>query len=167
MRRPRARGRERGVALLLVLWVFMVLGVLALDFARFMRDDAMASVNFAEESHGYYVALAGLNRALFDFQQVRENDAAVSPGGRVAPGASASEEPPIVPPDAQWHEGEFAGARWAVRMTDEGALRLWHLMGDANVKHEDFFEVHSNWPDDETWTDRAANAMLVGRLARM
>lgn len=122
MRRPHARPRERGVALLLVLWVFMVLGVLALDFARFMRDDAMAGLNFAEETHGYYVALAGLNRALFDFQQVRENDAAISPGGRTPPGVSASDEPPLVPPDAQWHEGEFAGARWAVRMTDEGAL---------------------------------------------
>ena len=52
--------RERGIALLLVLWVFMVLGVLALDFARYIRDDAMAAVNFADETHGYYIALAGM-----------------------------------------------------------------------------------------------------------
>jgi len=34
----------------------MVLGVLALDFARYMRDDAMASVNLADETRGYYLA---------------------------------------------------------------------------------------------------------------
>src|SRR5206468_1365791 len=63
---PTRRRGERGVALLLVLWIFMVLGVIALDFARYMRDDAMASINLADETQGYYLALAGMNRAIFD-----------------------------------------------------------------------------------------------------
>ena len=54
--------RERGIALLLVLWIFMILGVLALDFARYIRDDAMAAVNFADETRGYYLALAGTSQ---------------------------------------------------------------------------------------------------------
>jgi general secretion pathway protein K len=118
----RRRPAERGVALLLVLWIFMVLGVIAFDFARFMRDDAMAGVNFAEEAQGYYVALAGMNRALFDLQQTRDTQAAVSPGGRTQemPGLSSSDEiAPLVPPDGQWHDGDFAGSKWSVRMTDE------------------------------------------------
>ena len=61
----RGRARQRGVALLLVLWVFMILGVLALDFSRYMRDDAMASVNLAEETRGYYLAIAGMQQALY------------------------------------------------------------------------------------------------------
>src|SRR5437870_10370638 len=69
---PARRRGERGVALLLVLWIFMILGVLALDFARYMRDDAMASLNLADETQGYYLALAGMNRALFDAQRRRE-----------------------------------------------------------------------------------------------
>jgi type II secretory pathway component PulK len=72
------RRHERGVALLLVLWVFMVLGVIALDFARYMRDDAMAAINFADEARGYYIALAGMNRALFDVERLREVTAATA-----------------------------------------------------------------------------------------
>src|SRR2546422_4748582 len=77
----RAGGRrEHGVALLLVLWIFVVLGVLAVDFARYIRDDAMAAVNFAEETRAYYLALAGMNRTIFDADRARE---------RAAPGAAA------------------------------------------------------------------------------
>src|SRR4029450_7538270 len=64
-----ARRHQRGVALLLVLWIFMILGVLALDFARYLRDDAMAAINFADETRGYYVALAGMNRAILDAER--------------------------------------------------------------------------------------------------
>src|SRR5437870_1772108 len=75
--------RERGIALLLVIWVFMILGVLALDFAQYMPDDAMAAVNLAEEARGYYLALAGMNRSLFDAQQAFEHS---NPGsGGTAP----------------------------------------------------------------------------------
>jgi len=73
------RPRERGIALILVLWVFMLLGVLALDFAQYIRDDAMASVNFADETRGYYVALAGMNRALYEIGQAK----AAGPAGTV------------------------------------------------------------------------------------
>ena len=44
----RLRTRERGVVLLLVLWVFMTLGVLALDFSQYMRDDATTALNFTD-----------------------------------------------------------------------------------------------------------------------
>ena len=54
--RPRRR-RQRGIALLLVLWVFMLLGALALDFSEYMRDDAMAAVNLADGLDGSLVHL--------------------------------------------------------------------------------------------------------------
>src|SRR4030095_9694936 len=86
-RRPRGRGgrvtafrRQRGIALLLVLWAFMILGVLALDFGRYMRDDAMAAVNFADETQGYYVAVAAINRALLDAARVLTGGAAAGGG---------------------------------------------------------------------------------------
>ena len=122
--RPRRR-RERGIALLLVLWVFMILGVLALDFARYMRDDAMAAVNLAEETQGYYVALAGMNRAIYDAERSREEDTAAganATGGTQGPHTlDTDDDAVLVPPDGEWHEGDFAGGRWSVRMTDEGS----------------------------------------------
>ena len=122
------RVRERGVALLLVFWILMLLGVLALDFSRYMRDDAMAAVNLAEETRGYYIALAGINRAIYDAERLRERTAGAGGAAAAPAGAHAApdidpddEEEPLVPPDGEWHEGDFAGGRWRVRMVDENA----------------------------------------------
>jgi len=136
-----ARGRgERGVALLLVLWIFMVLGVIALDFARYMRDDAMASINLADETQGYYLALAGMNQAIFDAERRREQNQATLPGAAAAAAAGTPQGPhtldqddegPLVPIDGQWHEGDFAGGRWAVRMIDESGRISLNKIGEA------------------------------------
>src|SRR5579864_6922407 len=77
------RSRQRGVALLLVLWVFVLLGVLALDFSRYMRDDAMAAINYADETHGYYIALAGMNRALYERARVLNASAGAAAAQKV------------------------------------------------------------------------------------
>src|SRR5205814_1642973 len=126
MRRPRPR--ERGIALILVLWVFMLLGVLALDFAQYIRDDAMASANFADETRGYYVALAGMNRALYELGQAK----AAGPAGGTVNGVNAQQQQQLqqqqqqqqqakvgldqqlerqIPSDGTWHDGDFASAR--------------------------------------------------------
>ena len=90
----RRRG-ERGIALVLVTWVFMILGVLAFDFARYMRDDAIAALNLSEETRNYYIAVAGMNRAIYDLEHEDEIDddepAGVDRGGvrrgaKLAPG---------------------------------------------------------------------------------
>lgn len=120
-RHPPSRRNQGGVALILVTWVLMVLGVLALDFSRFMRDDAMAGINYAEEMQGYYLALGGMNRALLEAIQAREEAAGTSTKRRDgAPRDDTDEAPNATPVDGQWHQGEFAGGHFAVRMTDEG-----------------------------------------------
>ncbi|MGH7342203.1 MAG: hypothetical protein ACREKH_17060, partial [Candidatus Rokuibacteriota bacterium] len=60
-------------------WVFMVLGVLALDFARYMRDDAVAALNLSEETRNYYVAVAAMNRAIYDLEQADQVEASADP----------------------------------------------------------------------------------------
>lgn len=136
---PRRR-RQRGIALLLVLWVFMVLGVLALDFSQYMRDDAMASVNFADETRGYYVALAGMNKAIWDAMRARDesgrgiggaaqtgrtrgngagHDGDDDEGGAMGSPRLGLRDDEIMPADGQWHQGTFNGAGYEVRITDE------------------------------------------------
>ena len=120
--------RERGVALLLVLWVFMTLGVLALDFARYMRDDATAALNLAEETRGYYLALAGMNRALYDAGRARQ-DQANAPKIAGTHGVNQTEQhglegdenpdEPLFRADGQPREATFAGGTFRVRMTGE------------------------------------------------
>jgi general secretion pathway protein K len=115
--------------LLLVLWVFMTLGVLALDFSQYIREDAMASMNLADETRGYYVALAGMNRALYEAGRAREDQIA---GAAAVPDVDGEDdeqgidrdgdgEPDtsLFRADAEWHEGTFGGATYAVRMAGE------------------------------------------------
>jgi general secretion pathway protein K len=109
--------RQRGIALLLVLWAFMILGVLALDFGRYMRDDAMAAVNFAEETQGYYVAVAAINKALLQASKVLSG--AAPEAGNATDPADDDEEQDLLPTDGEWHEGTFHGATYQVRATDE------------------------------------------------
>src|SRR2546428_4708076 len=123
------RRRERGVALLLVLWIFVILGVLAVDFARYIRDDAMAAVNFSEETRAYYLALAGMNRTIFDADRARERAA---PGAIAQPvDAESDDDDEPLPADGQWHDGEFAGGHYTVRMTDEGGRLSLNKIDDA------------------------------------
>lgn len=128
------------MALLLVLWVFMVLGILALDFAQYMRDDAQAEANFKEETNGYYLAVAGMNKVIFEAQQAREqgnssttnaNDPDRPTGSHMAKDSDDDDKPEVQPADGQWHEGDFGGGRYAVRMTDEGAKIAVNRVGDA------------------------------------
>jgi len=119
--RRRPKRSERGVALLLVLWVFMTLGVLALDFSQFMRDDAMASVNLADETQGYYLAVAGMNSALFEAWRARGDN----PGGVPKPPSvdpddpDNDEEETQFVADGEWKERNFGGGVYAVRMVGE------------------------------------------------
>src|SRR5204863_5090711 len=96
---------------------------------------AMAAVNFADETRGYYVALAGLNRALYEIAEAKAagpagagNAAANAAAAKAA--ANGQQQPHVglddelerlIPSDGQWHDGDFAGARWSVRINDEGS----------------------------------------------
>src|SRR5262249_26000931 len=73
----RARPRERRVALLVVVWVLMLRAALARDFAQHIRDAAMAALTSPDETQGYSVAFAGLNRPLYEIAQPK----AANPAG--------------------------------------------------------------------------------------
>ena len=135
-RPSRRRRSERGVALLLVIWVFIVLFVVVLDFASSMRDDGLATSNLADETRAYYVALAGFNRFIYDMlRELEENPDALEldedfdledideedfednfeAGDVELDGFSVASFT-----DGEWHPGQFGGGSYEVRMLDEG-----------------------------------------------
>jgi general secretion pathway protein K len=122
----RLRTRERGVVLLLVLWVFMTLGVLALDFSQYMRDDATTALNFTDETRGYYLAVAGMNRALFEaWKERNDNPLGGAPGQPANPpqhdpgDPTEPEQQSQFVTDGEWHEGQFGDGVYAVRLVGE------------------------------------------------
>jgi len=55
---------EQGIALFIVLWVLTLLSVIVGEFCFAMRTEVNITRNFKEQTQGYYIALAGLNRAI-------------------------------------------------------------------------------------------------------
>jgi hypothetical protein len=138
--------------LLLVLWVFMLLGVLAFDFGQYMRDDALAAANMAEETRGYYLAVAAMNRAIYD-QKIAE--AREDRQGRPAEedDEDLEDQPPLIPVDGQWHPLELLGGRAEVRVTDVGSGIPLALPLDATE-------------DDSAVGNAAALEVLLGEVVK-
>jgi len=57
-------GSNRGVALLMTIWIMVLLTVMALEFSFEKRVDLSIATNFRDEAQAYYLAMAGINMAL-------------------------------------------------------------------------------------------------------
>ena len=60
-------GSQDGVALILVLWVFIFLFVVAFEFSTAAREEGTAAQRFSEDTTGYYLAIAGFESGLYEF----------------------------------------------------------------------------------------------------
>jgi len=98
---------ERGVALIVVLWIFIFLLVIAFEFTASVREEGLAAHRYAEEAEGYYLALAGFQQGLYELLQQSSQS---------KPGAA----PPVDLFDGEWHEGSFGESLYRVRFIDEG-----------------------------------------------
>jgi general secretion pathway protein K len=57
---------DSGIALMLVLWVLALLSIMVFEFCYTMRIEATITKNFKEGERSYYLAQAGINRALIE-----------------------------------------------------------------------------------------------------
>lgn len=55
------KGKEDGVALIIVIWVMALLMIAAADLVYTLRAESAATVNFKDETEAYGLALAGIN----------------------------------------------------------------------------------------------------------
>jgi general secretion pathway protein K len=99
---------ERGVALVVVLWIFIFLFVVAFDFSASVRDEAGAAHRYGDETQGYYLALAGFERGLFDYLQQASS--------RQRPQSQSSAD--LF--DGTWREERLGSGVYRTRLIDEG-----------------------------------------------
>ena len=64
---------EKGIALIMVLWVIILLGVIVNTFAWMVRTEAQAVGNFKEETKAYYLARGGFQRAIMELLKSQES----------------------------------------------------------------------------------------------
>ena len=114
--RPDVNGRldnsrpagERGVALIVVLWIFIFLFVVAFEFSTAAREEASGAHRFNEEMEGYYLAVAGFERGLYTFLN-QQSDAAAQP---------PAQKNDLF--DGAWREENLGAGVFRVRLIDEG-----------------------------------------------
>jgi len=85
---------ERGIALFLVLWVLTLLSVIVGEFCFAMRAEVNITRNFKEQTTAYYIALAGINRAIGELirNEVIPQEMKQSKGEEEAEGQGGEEE---------------------------------------------------------------------------
>jgi len=71
---------EKGVALILILWVVTLLSVIVNTFAWMVRTEAQAVGNFQEETKAYYLARGGFQRTIMELLKNQGLPAEEAPG---------------------------------------------------------------------------------------
>jgi general secretion pathway protein K len=109
---------ERGVALLIVLWIFIFLFVVAFNFSAMVRDEADAAHRFSNDTQGYYLAVAGFQRGLYEYLMQ-------SQGKEPQQQQQQPKETPAGFFDGSWHEENLGSGISRVRLIDEaGKINL-------------------------------------------
>lgn len=93
---------ETGIALFLVLWVLTLLSVIAGEFCFAMRTEVNMTRNFKGQTAAYYIALAGMNRAIGELIR-----------NEVMPPKTSSTE---IPGKEEEPEDEEDGERWRINV---------------------------------------------------
>lgn len=120
---------DRGVVLVVVLWVFIFLIVLAFDFAGLVRQEGAASFRYAEEAEGYYLAVAGFEDALYRLLLDREVNV-----GRAKEGGNPDEREEEALEYGTWREIPFGTGFYRVRLVDEGGKVNLNLVGEETLR---------------------------------
>ena len=143
---------ERGVVLLVVVWALVVLMVVAIELGRTARVEGLSTDVYQQEVKTYYLAVAGLNRVLYQLirtsQQGRtrnlQDDYRLGPRDRLG--------------DGQWRNEPYGEGGYQVRVSDE--------TGKININQADELilrQTFTNLDFDPDFGDALADAILDWR----
>ncbi len=119
--RHSALSSERGVALVIVLWIFILLFVVAFDFSASVREEGTATHRYAQETEGYYLALAGFQQGVYELLKLAAQT------GQVAVPAQGEDLF-----EGNWKKGTLGEGVYEVRFVDEaGKINLNRITEDT------------------------------------
>lgn len=99
---------NKGIALVMVLWVLMLLSIIALEFCYAMRTEVDICANQRDEIKGYFMARAGVERAVLEIIR------------RTIPQVKKEEETEIWRVDGSSYEIPFHEGSYKATVEDEG-----------------------------------------------
>jgi general secretion pathway protein K len=128
---------ERGIVLIMVIWALTVLMVISIELARTMRIEGLTAETYHQEVETYYLALAGLHRALYAVLRAQQQGQSMlnAPGGvgGLQRGLSRDNQQGVAHEkqdiwargDGRWQTEEFGAGGYWVRVLDEsGKINL-------------------------------------------
>jgi general secretion pathway protein K len=147
-------GDQRGVALIIVLWIFIFLFVVAFDFSADVREEANAAHRFSEDTLGYYLALAGFQRGLYEYAMKSQG------------GPSQEIETPPGFFDLTWHEEKLGSGSFRVRLIDEGGKINLNRVDEATL-HRIFTNIGVDEPRRSALVDSILDWIDPDQLHRI
>ncbi len=113
---------EKGIALLMLLWVLTILMVLVLSFSFMTRTETHATLSFKEGAEKKFLAEAGIERGIMElfYRNVNKNQAIVIEGHEVWK------------IDGTSYKSQMADGEYSVRITDESGKIDINAVTDAS-----------------------------------
>jgi general secretion pathway protein K len=113
---------ERGLALIMVLWILTVLSVIALSFAFMARTEVYSTVSFRDGIEKKFLAEAGIERGIMElfYRSANKNQ------------ISAIEGSEIIRIDGRQNEGEVGEDKYSFSIADESGKININALTDAN-----------------------------------
>ncbi|MFQ5850846.1 MAG: general secretion pathway protein GspK [Candidatus Binatia bacterium] len=145
---------DRGVALVVVLWIFVFLFVVAFDFAASVREESMAAHRYAEQGEGYYLALGGFEERLYRFLVSPK-----TPRGTSSLGGTMLQEETVE--YGEWYRAALGSGLYRVRVVDEGGKinlnraderslrRIFTNLGIEEPKRKVLVDSILDWRDED------------------
>ena len=150
---------QKGVALLMVLWILMLLSVITGEFCYSMRVQANITRNFKDASGSYYIALAGMQHSITELVKWEVAPRAVEKLNETENGAASSvwrsnvEIPPVDFADGSYTVRiDNLGGRVNINRADERLLnRMLADSGLDELEMETIVDSILDWRDRDSF----------------
>jgi general secretion pathway protein K len=154
---------ERGIILLVVIWALIALMTIAAELARTMRIEGLTAETYQEEATTYYLALAGLHRALYQVVRAQQQGQTMvnAPGGVGGLGKDQVQEERQdiwARGDGRWQSEEFGAGGYWVRVVDEGGKINLNQVDEATLR-----QTFANLGFDVKFSEELTDAILDWR----
>jgi general secretion pathway protein K len=116
------RSSERGIALILVLWIVVILSMAALSLSLLTRTEALATLSAKEEMENKFLAEAGIRRGIMElfYRHANRNQQVLLEGFEV------------FQCDGRPYTGEMVDGHYRIRITDESGKINLNTLTDNN-----------------------------------
>jgi general secretion pathway protein K len=113
---------ERGIALILVLWIVVILSMAALSLSLLTRTEALATLSVKEELENKFLAEAGIRRGIMElfYRNANRNQQVILEGLEVFQA------------DGRIYSSEMADGHYRIRITDESGKINLNTLTDNN-----------------------------------